>query len=33
MMDEQLLGLIGELKLEIEKMDYDLKEIVEELNN
>lgn len=32
-MDEQLLGLIGELKLEIEKMDYDLKEIVEELNN
>lgn len=32
MIDEQLLGLIGELKLEIEKMDYDLKEIVSELS-
>lgn len=32
MIDEQLLGLIGELKLEIEKMDYDLREIVSELN-
>ena len=32
MIDEQLLGLIGELKLEIEKMDYELREIVEELS-
>lgn len=31
MIDEQLLGFIGELKLAVERLDYDLREIVEEL--
>ncbi len=33
MIDNQLLGLIGELKLAVERMDYELKEFVEEINN
>ncbi len=31
MIDDKLLAFIGELKLEVEKMDYELREIVEEL--
>ncbi len=32
MIDDKLLTFIGELKLEIEKMDYELKEIISELS-
>lgn len=33
MIDDKLLGYIGELKLAVERMDYELKEIVAEINN
>lgn len=33
MIDNQLLGLIGELKLAVERMDYELKEFVEEITH
>ena len=32
MIDDKLLGYIGELKLAVERMDYELKEIVQEIN-
>jgi len=32
MIDDKILGYIGELKLAVERMDYELKEIVQEIN-
>ncbi len=32
MIDDKLLGYIGELKLAVERMDYELKEFIEEIN-
>ena len=33
MIDDKLLGYIGELKLAVERMDYELKEFIQEIKD